>query len=151
MERYWLNLIFELFFRKSVRKISSFIKNLTRITNILREDFLHLQHYLAEFLEWDMLQKNLVEKTKILILCSITFSFWNRAVSDIMWKTVIQPDRSQMTTRRMRFACSITNAHSEHVMVIPFPCQQLLRESASLSRYTYIACFVNFTKYFTLF
>ena len=33
--------------------------------------------------------------------------------------------------------------HSEYVMSIAFPLQHLLRERASMSRYTYIACFVT--------
>jgi hypothetical protein len=47
--------------------------------------------------------------------------------------------------RRMRFACWITKAtdtHSEHVILTAFPRQQLLRERASVLRYTYIACLV---------
>jgi hypothetical protein len=46
------------------------------------------------------------------------------------------------TTRRMRFACWITNAtdtHSEYVTFIAFPLQEWLRESASVLRYAYIA------------
>jgi hypothetical protein len=42
----------------------------------------------------------------------------------------------------MRFACWITKAtdtHSEYVMLIAFPRQQLLRERSSFLRYTYIA------------
>jgi hypothetical protein len=44
--------------------------------------------------------KNVLEKFlgKIKhILCSITFSE-NRAVYEIMWKNMVQPDRPQMTT-----------------------------------------------------
>jgi hypothetical protein len=44
--------------------------------------------------------------------------------------------------RRMRFACWITRAadtHSEHVILIYFPRQQLLRERASLLR-IYVHC-----------
>jgi hypothetical protein len=47
--------------------------------------------------------------------------------------------------RRMRCACWITKAtktHSEYVILIAFPRQQLLRECASILRYTYIACLV---------
>jgi hypothetical protein len=47
--------------------------------------------------------------------------------------------------RRMRFACWITRAtetRSEYVILIAFPRQQLLRERASMLRYTYIACLV---------
>jgi hypothetical protein len=40
-------------------------------------------------------------------------------------------------------ACRITkatNTHSEHVILTDFPLQQLLRESASMLRYTFTAC-----------
>ena len=50
-----------------------------------------------------------------------------------------------MTIRRMRFACWITNAsdtHSEHVMLIGFPREQMLRERVSTLRHTCIACVV---------
>jgi hypothetical protein len=39
-----------------------------------------------------------VEKIKTHVLCSINFFFSeNRAVYDIMWKNMIEPDRPQMT------------------------------------------------------
>jgi hypothetical protein len=47
--------------------------------------------------------------------------------------------------RRMRFACWITKAtdtHSEYVLLIALTWQQLLRERASMLRYSYIACIV---------
>ena len=50
-----------------------------------------------------------------------------------------EPDRPQMTTRRMRCACWITkakNTHSEYVILIAFPWQQWLRERASMLRYS---------------
>jgi hypothetical protein len=63
-----------------------------------------------------------------------------------MWKNMVQPDRPQMTIRRMRFACWIpkpTNTHSENAPLIAFPRQQWLHERASTLRYAYIACLVN--------
>jgi hypothetical protein len=58
--------------------------------------------------------------------------------------------RAKQTTdgnviRRMRFACWIrkaTDTHSECVILIAFPRQQWLRESASMLRCTYTACLV---------
>jgi hypothetical protein len=38
-------------------------------------------------------------------LCSATFCSENRAVYEIMWKNVVEPDRPQMIIRRMRIAC----------------------------------------------
>jgi hypothetical protein len=59
----------------------------------------------------------------------------NRAVYEIMWKNTADPDRSQMTIRRMRSACwkpKATNTHSEYVTLIAFPLQQWLLERASM-------------------
>jgi hypothetical protein len=67
------------------------------------------------------------ENKKKQILCSVTlFFFENRAVYDIVWKNVVQPDRPQMTTWRIRDACWITKATgtpTEYVILIPFPLQ----------------------------
>ena len=67
-----------------------------------------------------------------------------------MWKNFVEPNRPQITIRGMRIACWVTkakNTHThtqtntqlEHVIVIAFPLQQLLHESASELRYT---CFL---------
>jgi hypothetical protein len=34
----------------------------------------------------------------------------NRALNEIMWKNMVQPNRPQITIRRMRIACWITKA-----------------------------------------
>ena len=54
-----------------------------------------------------------------------------------------QPDRTQMTLRRMRIACcttKATNTHSQYVILIAFQQQKWLHERASMLSYTYIAC-----------
>ena len=85
--------------------------------------------YLAEFfLQWGIFQTKLLEKIKIHILCSIFF-LKNRAVCEIMWRNIVEPDRLQMTTLRMRIACWIlkaTNTHSEYVILTYFPQQHLI-------------------------
>jgi hypothetical protein len=66
---------------------------------------------------------------------------------------MVQADRSQMTTLRMRIAWWVTkatNTHSEYVILIDCPPQQWLHERAPLFRYTYIACLVVF-KWFICF
>jgi hypothetical protein len=73
----------------------------------------------------------------------------NRAGCEIMWKITVERDRPQMTIRRMPMACWIPNAtdtHSEYVIRIAFPLQQWMHESASMLRYTYIACAIKLTK-----
>jgi len=60
---------------------------------------------------------------------------------------MVKPDTPQMTKRRMRIACWVTNAtdtHSEHVLLIAFPGLHWLQERASVLRCTYIACVVSF-------
>jgi hypothetical protein len=45
--------------------------------------------------------KKVVQKIKINFLCTITITFSfseNRAVYQIMWKNIVQPDRPQMAT-----------------------------------------------------
>jgi len=49
----------------------------------------------------------------------------------------------------MRMACWIhnaTNTHSEYVMLIAFPLQQLLKQNTSMLRYMQIACLVRKTR-----
>jgi hypothetical protein len=48
------------------------------------------------FLETEMFQNKVVEKIKMHILCSITFSE-KGAVYEIMWKNMLQPDRPHVT------------------------------------------------------
>jgi len=62
-----------------------------------------------------------------------------------MWKYIVQPDRSQMTIRRMLIARRMpkaTNKHSENVTLIPVPQEQWLPKRPLVLRYTYIACIV---------
>jgi len=66
---------------------------------------------------------------------SVTFFFLNLAFYEISWENILQPDRPQMTTWRMRIPYWITkttNTHSEYVITIAFPLQQWLQESASM-------------------
>jgi len=69
------------------------------------------------------------------------FSFENRAVYDIMWKNIVQPDRPQMTIQRMRVACYTTKAtktQPDYGIFIGFPLQQWLSEC--MFCYMYIVC-----------
>ena len=62
-----------------------------------------------------------------------------------LWKNMIEPDRRQATIWIVCIVCWIPKAkdtHSEYAILIAFPCHQWLHESASLLRYTYIACLV---------
>jgi hypothetical protein len=62
---------------------------------------------------------------------------------EIMYKSAVRPDKSQMTIWRMRFVRwipKVTNSHSEYVILIAFPLQQWLNESAPILCYTYVVC-----------
>jgi hypothetical protein len=64
----------------------------------------------------------------------------------IMWKNIVERGRPQLAMWHMRIACCIpkaTNTHSQYVILVAFPLQQLLPEHASMLRYTYIACLVK--------
>ena len=79
---------------------------------------------------------NFVQKNKTQYLCSTT-SFQNRAVYEIMWKNLVEPDRPQMTIWRMSIACCIptaTNILSEYIILIVNPVHEWLREHASIIR-----------------
>jgi hypothetical protein len=86
-----------------------------------------------------MFQTNVAEKIEKHILYSVNFFPENRAVFKLMWKDTVQTDRPQITIWRMRITCwttKATNTHSEYVILIAFPLQQLVHERASTLRYT---------------
>jgi len=65
--------------------------------------------------------------------------FTHRAVCEITWKNMAEPDTPQMAVRCMRFACWISKAadtHSEYEILIAFPMQH---ERASVLHYTCLA------------
>ena len=91
-----------------------------------------------------MFQTKIVEKTETYFI-SNNFPPPSQicAINEIMWKNIVEWERSEMKIRRMRIACWITkatNRHPEYVILIPFPLQQWLHEHASVLRYTYNAC-----------
>jgi len=71
-----------------------------------------------------MFLTKVTEKIKTYILGSVTFFFFNRAIYEIMWKNIVEPDRPQMTIWFMHVACWITkatNTQSEYMILIAFP------------------------------
>ena len=61
------------------------------------EKYVNLLQYLAEFfLEWEMFHTKVVKNVKTHILYSIFFSE-NRVIYEIMWKSIAEPERLQMT------------------------------------------------------
>ena len=74
-----------------------------------------------------MCQTEVVEKVKTHFLRSETYLFKNRAVCEIMWTNIVQPNRLQITVWCMRIACWIpkaTNTLSEYVVLYVFALQQ---------------------------
>jgi hypothetical protein len=66
---------------------------------------------------------------------------------EIMWNNFVEGVRPQMTIWKMRIACWIPKdmgTHLEYSVIFAFPLQQWLHERASLLRYTYIACLVQY-------
>jgi hypothetical protein len=82
------------------------------------------------------LDENFKEKSKHTFYAQKCF-YENRAIYEIIWKIMVDPDRTQMAIWRMRFACWIpkaTDRHSEYVIIIAFTLQNRLRDRASKLR-----------------
>jgi hypothetical protein len=124
---------------------SGFIKIWHELRVLYMKTNIYFWSYLSHFfLEWEMFQTKVVEKIATHVLNSKTF-LKNRTVYGIMWKNTVEPDRPQMTTRRMRITCWIhkaTNMHSECVILTALPLQQWLHEFSSVLCCTYIVCLV---------
>jgi hypothetical protein len=74
-----------------------------------------------------MLQTKFIEKIKTHILWSIFFL--ERAVFEITWKNMVEPDRLMIS--------NFTDTHSEYVILIAFPWQQWLGERPLMLWCTY--------------
>jgi len=86
---------------------------LLRMRNIFKKSVANIRTYIAY------------------IAYSIVFSPQNRAVYEIMWENIVQPDSMIW---RMLFACWITKAkdkYSEYVIIIAFPRHQWLGKCLS--------------------
>jgi hypothetical protein len=99
-------------------------------------------------------RRNVVEKIKTHILCSISFFKKSCCFGDNMQKYVTARQATDGNIIcGMRFACWITkakNTHSECLILIAFPRRQWLRERASVLCYTtYISCFLKIIPHFS--
>ena len=104
---------------------------MTRITGTLHED-----EYMCFIVSHSVLlrMRNVLDK-----LCRenrnrgfifSNFFFEKRAIYEIMWKIIVQPDRLRLTTRRMsitrwitKFTHTHTHTHTDYVILIAFPRQ----------------------------
>jgi len=60
-------------------------------------------------------EENIVKKIKTHLLFAVTILFLrNYAIAEIMWKNIVEPDRSQMTRWSMCIACWGTEASSAY-------------------------------------
>ena len=74
------------------------------------------------------------------------FFFENRAVYEIMWKNIVEPDRPQMTIQCLCIAWWIpktTNTHSEYVILIACHCN--IRYTKHLNVMLHIHCLSCFS------
>jgi hypothetical protein len=93
----------------------------------MKTDIHFRSHFTHFFLEYGILQTNVVGRIKTYIFCSVHF-FENRGVDEIMLKNIVPTDRLQMAIWRMPFSywmSKTTNTNSEYVILIAFP-QQLI-------------------------
>jgi len=91
-------------FFESLSRKSKFHYNVTSITGTLHEHFCTFMTISQFFLEWEMFQTKVVEEIKTDIVFSIFFFFSeNRAVYEIMWKKMVEPDRPQVTIPRRKY------------------------------------------------
>ena len=109
---------------------------------------MHFWSYLAQsFLEWEIFQTKVVEKTKPHILCSVTFFFFRK--SCCLWDNVVEYCRAgEATDDNMAHAHFTLDTQgykhtlSKYVILIAFLLEQWLLERATMLRCTYVACLV---------
>jgi len=63
--------------------------------------YAHCWWFIAELLEWEMFQTKGLERIKINILFLIFFCE-NRAVYEIVWKNIVQPERPDENTWQIK-------------------------------------------------
>ena len=78
-------------------------------------DFLIISRWIL--LRMRNVSDRVLDKIETHILCSITF-FEDRVFYGIMWVSLVEPDRPQMTTRHMRITCWISKATHTHTQVV---------------------------------
>ena len=71
--------------------------------------------------------------------------FENRAVYEIIWKNIVQPDRPHITIWHMRIACWIPKGHKHTLRICNTCCfftATIISRRASMLRYSSIVCIV---------
>jgi hypothetical protein len=86
-------------FIENLSRKFNFLLNLARIEGALHEDRYTLLSFIAHFLlTWEMLQEKIWRENQNTCFMSNTFFFFeNRAIYEMMWKNIVQPDMPQMS------------------------------------------------------
>jgi hypothetical protein len=125
---------------------SSFIKVRREWRVLYVKTNVHFWSYLTQFLEWEIFRTKVVKKLKIYILFEITVLFFKKhAIDEIMWKNIVELDRSQLTVWRVRIACGYLRLQTQNFgicEIIAFLLQQCLHKCTSVLRDTFFACLV---------
>jgi hypothetical protein len=96
------------------------------------------------FLELERFRTKFVQKIKTHFVLNNVSE--NHAFYEKTWKNIIEQARLRMTIWRLKIACWVTkatNTHSQYVILIAFPLQQMLHERTSLLHNTFFACLVT--------
>jgi len=135
-------------FRKSVEEVQVSLKS-DKINGYFtwRQLYIYCNISLNSCAEWEIFQTQFVEK-KVTQSCWIIFSE-NRAVYEIMWDCLLEPDRPQMTIQYIQenivFSCWVKKTRKKPALRVcntGFPRQQWLRQSLWMLRYNYIVCLI---------
>ena len=103
--------------------------------------------YLSQFLEWEMFQRNFVEKINTHILMFNNFFPLKHAVHDIAWEKygTTRQVTDDNIIRHMHFPCWInkaTNAYSEYLILSLFHSNNGYAKTSHCYVYTYIVCLI---------
>ena len=111
--------------------------------------YLNLWKYVAEFLlEWEIFQTKYCIEDQITHLCSIAVFPENRAVCEIMWKNIVEPDRLHMKTQystcALHFGYLRLQTHIQNMQFLSlFHCNSGYVNAPPRYVYTYIAMLVT--------
>jgi hypothetical protein len=112
------------------------------------ETFVHRWGYLAKFFFWIRNVLDKIWKSKHTFYVQWHFPE-NRAVYEIMSKNVVEPERPQMTSQYGASIYLLDKQHYTHTRRkisnnYCFSTATMVRQRASVLRYTYIACLVTY-------
>jgi len=146
------NLIFE-YFRKSVEKISSFVKIWLEWPVLCKKISVHFFNHirLVIFRMRNILDTSCKEKQNTHFMY---FFSENCDVYEVMWKDIVEPDRPEMTISRMRIPCWIPKAANTHCRnrqyLLLFNCKVVARTRLNVTFY-FIASLVSISSTFQTF